>query len=564
MNSRYTTKKVLGTVGVFLLAVLVVPAAAGADKTTKPAPAPPPAKAAPPPARPAPQPAVRPAPAPQPRGNPVTPTGGGGGVRPNAGGSAGGARPAGGGITGGGGVSPNAGGSAGGTRPAGGGITGTGAAKPPVGIIRDPVRPTVPPVPVKPTGPTYHPPVGVKTTSAPGGGSTYLNTKTNTRVTTDSGGHVSSLNKPGLDASHFRADGRPGHLEQKLPGGRTMTVDRPLRGDRRVEGFRPGGVRVVTVGRRGFVERPFRPGYVSRTYVIGGRTEVRVYRRYTYGSISYYNYVPRAYYQPAFYAWAASPWAMPVSYAWGWGPMGWFGFYGGYFGPEAAYPSASLWLTDYLLAENLRQSYEDRQSAGEQLPPQDGQGAALTPEVKQAIADEVSRELADERAAAAQPPAGVTPPQTTASAPPPALKQHIFIVSTSLDLNPADGGPACAVTAGDIIERTGRGMTQDGKIAINVLNSKSGDCQADTASTIELATLQDMQNQYREQLAAGTYKLAKSQGQGLPSGPPAGNPRQLAEGQAPPDADAQTLVMQQNQDADRTESEIKQSLGTGQ
>jgi hypothetical protein len=73
-----------------------------------------------------------------------------------------------------------------------------------------------------------------------------------------------------------------------------------------------------------------------------------------------------------------------------------------------------------------------------------------------------------------------------------------------------------------------------------------------------------MQNQYREQLAAGTDKLAKSQGQGLPSGPPAGNPRQLAEGQAPPDADAQTLVTQQNQDADRTESEIKQSLGTGQ
>ena len=553
MNSRYTTKKVLGTVGVFLLAVLVVPAAAGADKTTKPAPAPPPAKAAPPPARPAPQPAVRPAPtpAPQPRGNPVTPTGGGGVQRPT-------------GITG-----------TGGPKQPTGGITGTGGVKQP---IRDPgptpgKKTSAPPPPIPDRGktsvttrqppPVYHPPVGVKQTALPGGGSKYLNSRTNTRVTTDSGGHVSSLNKPGLDASHFRADGRPGTIVRTLPGGRTMKVNRPLVGERRVEVVRPGGVRVVTVGRRGFVERPFRPGYISRTYVVGGRTEVRVYRRYTYGPVTYYNYVPRAYYQPAFYGWAAGPWAMPASYAWGWGGASWYGFYGGYFGPEAAYPSASLWLTDYLLAENLRQSYEDRQSAGEQLPPQDGQGAALTPEVKQAIADEVSRELADERAAAAQP-MGVTPPQTTANAPPPALKQHIFIVSTSLDLTPADGGPACAVTAGDIIERTGREMTPDGKIAINVLNSKSGDCQADTASTIELATLQDMQNQYREQLAAGTDKLAKSQGQGLPSGPPAGNPRQLAEGQAPPDADAQTLVTQQNQDADRTESEIKQSLGTGQ
>jgi hypothetical protein len=107
-------------------------------------------------------------------------------------------------------------------------------------------------------------------------------------------------------------------------------------------------------------------------------------------------------------------------------------------------------------------------------------------------------------------------------------------------------------------------MTPDGKVAINVLNGKAGDCQADTASTIELATLQDMQNQFREQLAAGTGELAKNQGQGLPSGPPAGNPRPVAEGQAPPAADAQALVTQQNQDADRADTEVKQSLGTGQ
>jgi len=540
MNSRYTTKKVLGTARVFLWAALVVPAIAGADKTTKPAPAPPPA-----PAKAAPQPAARPVQQPaartpvQPHVNPPAPGGSGGGVKPNTGG-----------ITGNGGVKPNTGGITGngGVKPNTGGITGNGGVKPSTATT----VPSHPGLggPTRQPSPVYHPTAGVKQTAVPGGGSSYFNPKTNKTVTTDASGRVSGVSAPGLKASNIRADGRPATFTRTLPGGGTMTMNRPLRGERRVEVVRPGGVRVVTMGRRGFVERPFRPGYVSRTYVSGGRTDVRVYRTYTYGSITYYTYVPRYYYQPAFYGWAASPWAMPVSYAWGWGPVGWYGFYGGYFAPEAMYPSASLWLTDYLLAENLRQSYEDRQAAGEQLTSQDGQGTALTPEVKQAIAEQVSRDLADERAAAAQPP-GATPPPTTANAPPP-------------DLTPSDGGPGCALTAGDIIERTARGMTPDGKIAINVLNGKDGDCQADTASTIDLATLQDMQNQYREQLAAGAGKLAQSEGQSLPSGPPAGNPRQVAEGQAPAAADAQSLVSQQNQDADRTDSEIKQSVGGAQ
>jgi hypothetical protein len=38
----------------------------------------------------------------------------------------------------------------------------------------------------------------------------------------------------------------------------------------------------------------------------------------------------------------------------------------------------------------------------------------------------------------------------------------------------------------------------------------------------------------------------------------------VAEGQAPAAADAQSLVSQQNQDADRTDSEIKQSVGGAQ
>jgi len=413
-------------------------------------------------------------------------------------------------------------------------------------------------------GPAYHPPAGAKPTSLPGGGQSYVNSKTNTTVKTDPGGHVTSFERPGLRASNFRADGHPAHIERTLTGGGTMRVDRGLRGERRVEVVRPGGVRVVTVGRRGYVERPFRRGYISRTYMVNGRADVRVYRSYKYGSITYYNYVPRTYYRSAFYGWAYNPWAAPAAYTWGWTPVGWYGFYGGYFAPEPAYPNAALWLTDFLLAENLKQAYDDRMAAGGETPQAAGladTAGALDPAVKQAIAEEVRQQLAADQAASQQPP-DVNPPPSDASVPPSALKQHIFVVSTSLDVT-ATSGEGCALTPGDIIERTGREITPDGKLAVNVINSKVGDCPVDTASAIEVGALQDMHNQLREQMAAGLDNLAKDKGNGLPSAP-AGAPRQVAEGQAPPDAQAQDLVSKQNQEADRADTEVQQGLTTGQ
>ena len=88
---------------------------------------------------------------------------------------------------------------------------------------------------------------------------------------------------------------------------------------------------------------------------------MRVYRTYTYGRVHYSSYVPLVYYQPAFYGWVYRPWRAPVVYAWGWGPAPWF--YGGYFAPELVYPTAALWLTDFLLAENLKLAYENRMAA---------------------------------------------------------------------------------------------------------------------------------------------------------------------------------------------------------
>src|ERR1039457_4334816 len=179
--------------------------------------------------------------------------------------------------------------------------------------------------------PLCRPPAGVQTSKQPNGSQIHVDPRTHTTVHTDPGGHITTLERPGLTARGFRPDGGAAHIEHSGPDGSKMVVDRGLHGERRVEVVRPGGVRVVAVGRQSFVERPMaRTGFVSRTYVVGGRTEVRVYRSYRYRSVSYVTYVPRLYYQPAFYGWAARPWGPTVAYSWGWAPATpWF--YGGYF-----------------------------------------------------------------------------------------------------------------------------------------------------------------------------------------------------------------------------------------
>ena len=146
----------------------------------------------------------------------------------------------------------------------------------------------------------------------------------------------------------------------------------------------------------------------NRTYYDNGRYYARAYRGYYYHGYRYYGYVPGYYYAPGFYGWAYNPWSAPIAYGWGWGGSPWYGAYGYYFSPYATYPSASFWLTDYLLAQNLQAAYEAQQDAAS-LPrlrtsTRDSGGGgggngrlALTPEVKQAIADEVAAQIAAEK-----------------------------------------------------------------------------------------------------------------------------------------------------------------------
>jgi hypothetical protein len=324
------------------------------------------------------------------------------------------------------------------------------------------------------------------------------------------------------------------------------------------------------------VERDFsRNGatYVRRTYVSESRTHVSVYRTYYYGGSPYRYYVPAYYYAPTYYRWVYNPWPAPVYYAWGWNTAPWYAPYGYYFSPYPVYPSAAFWLTDYLIAENLRAAYDARAAADETAvaaaQPGQGGGVALSPEVKQLIAEEVKAQLAAEEAAAqnktaAGAPAVAAPQSESAEQAPPALdpRLRVFVVSTSLDV--VNGGEPCSLNPGDVLMRVENTPDDENTVAVNVVSSQNASCSPGTSPRVQIADLQEMHNRFREQIDGGLKVLADNRGQGgLPPGPVA-SARSNPEGTAAPDLSAAADVQKQQDEAGDAEKDVqKASPGTG-
>ncbi len=141
-----------------------------------------------------------------------------------------------------------------------------------------------------------------------------------------------------------------------------------------------------------------------RSYYYHGRVYDRYYHGYYYSGVYTNVYAPVGYYPVAFYGWAYNPWVQPVYYPWGWVGNPWYGYYGFYFAPAPVYPTAALWLTDYVIATDLAAAYQAQQDAQTQAaaPSADAGAAPLTPDVKQQIADEVKNQIALESAEAQQ------------------------------------------------------------------------------------------------------------------------------------------------------------------
>jgi hypothetical protein len=414
-----------------------------------------------------------------------------------------------------------------------------------------------------------------KPSSAKGGFS--RTTRANgTVVERDKNGRTRAVTTPRGTTAKMDDRGRVTSIRDK--GGNT--INRGPRGERRVETVRADRSRVVSLGNRGgYVERPFDRGgrqYLRRTYVVGGRSYVHVYRGHHYHGVPYFVYVPPYYYAPAYYGWIYNPWPRPVYYRWGWYASPWYRPYGYYFAPYPVYPYASLWLTDYLLAENLRLAYEADQLGANQpgdnqagivlaaYHPSDQakieQSAVLTREVKQMIADEVKAVIADQQKGASSP--SDSSRANSGDELPAALdpNHRVFVVFSVLEVG-ADG-ETCSLTPSDVVKRTEDAPDNDNTLAVQILASKKSDCAIGSMAGIQLTDLNDMQNHLREQVDAGVRILSEKQGNdGLPAAP-AANPRAVAEGIAAPDPTAAADLQKQEQEADQTEKEVDQEVAS--
>jgi hypothetical protein len=374
-----------------------------------------------------------------------------------------------------------------------------------------------------------------------------------------------------------------------------MQINHGMNGSRTIVSTH-NGARVVTTGRHsGYVQRAYvtrgSRTYVSRTVVVNHVTYTSVYRSYSYGGYCcYYGYHPAYYYAPVYYGWAYNPWPAPVYYGWGWGGSPWYGYYSGYFAPYPVYPSAAFWLTDYLISANLQAAYEARAAAraaaangdnGEgngggdqqQSQPSGNDNSAsnsgpvtLTPEVKEAIAEEVKAQLAAQQAEAQQASSGSqqNTATTTSQEVPAALDpaRHTFIVAS--DLTVSSNGQECQLTAGDVIKRTSDTPDDDRKVTATVSASKKSDCATGQEIAIGVDDLQEMHNKFEEQLDNGMKDLSSKQGQnGLPKAPDTKTvPSDVPP--PPPDNNAAKTLEEQQSAADQTESQVvKEAFSQG-
>ena len=468
-----------------------------------------------------------------------------------------------------------------------------------------PATKTTPTTPLSPARKISNAPASTplvpRTATHPGGGKT-VTTPAGNRLDYGKGGHLDSVVTNRGTEAHFDPHGRVGTI--KTASGMTI-VHSPAGGRHIVTEHRDARghleSRVVSNGpNRGFAEHAVQRGgheYMHRTYVREGRTYTTVYRGYYYRGSFYYHYVPAYYFAQTYYGWGYAPWGEPIAYTgWGWGNSPWYGSSGYYFAPYPVYPSAAFWLADYLIAENLKAAYEAQAAANEAAANANaaaantdaaaayanaaaananaaaaregsqGGAAALTPEVKEMIAEEVKAQLAAEQAAAQNASAaGLAAPQQSIAdsyRAPAALdpNRRVFIVSSHLEVSVND--QPCILRPGDVLNRTETVPDKDNTVAVNVLKSQKSDCAAGTTPRIQVADLQEMHNHFREQMDAGLKTLADNQGKnGLPSAPAAASPHVNADGTAAPD-DAAAIGAQLNQqqlEAEQAETEVQQA-----
>ena len=227
------------------------------------------------------------------------------------------------------------------------------------------------------------------------------------------------------------------------------------------------------------------------------------------------------------------------------------------------YANASLWLTDYIIANSLQAAYQAQVDAQVQAAALNGV-TPLSPDVKALIANEVRSQVALENAESKTAGQGAEPDAASSSIQRDLSDgtQHVFVAGSDLDVVDA-GGTECALSQGDALQLSPGNAPDATNISLAVLASKGGkECAKGDTVLVALTDLQDMQNHMRETIDQGMQDLQKKQGQGgLPPAPAAAKAAPVETQMAaiapppPPEKEVAAEINQQSQEADRAEKE---------
>jgi hypothetical protein len=240
-----------------------------------------------------------------------------------------------------------------------------------------------------------------------------------------------------------------------------------------------------------------------RTFVVQGQLFHQIYRPYNYRGTNLDVYATSRYYAPKFYQWVSTKAAAPQNFNWPYNSSTpWYGHYQGFFTPETSYQSPAQWLTDYMMAATLYVAYSTKGQASDPPP---ANSAPVTPEVKQMLTEEVSRQVKQESAEAADNAQNRTPQPGAGSVVQELSDRetHVFVVSSDLDLvDPS--GRRCAMSEGDVVQVTSGPKADSGAVDAVVLVSKGGvECTKAAQVEIALNDVQEMQNHMRAVIDQG-------------------------------------------------------------
>ncbi len=354
----------------------------------------------------------------------------------------------------------------------------------------------------------------------------------------------------------------------KVPNS-NLLVHRNIAGGQHISMQRPDGSRLYAErGRPSYIEHSYNyqgREYGRRSYYYNGRVYDRYYRPYRYRGVLVESYAPPYYYTPYYYGWVYNPWTQPVNYTWGWNAQPWSGYYGGYFAPATVYPTASLWLTDYMISQSLAASYAARTAATDPSNvPSSAPSSQLSPETKQLISDEVQRQVALENDEAAKSASNqeIDPSLSGIGRTLSDGSQHVFLAGRSIDVVDATG-LECAVTEGDVLRLNGPLPPGAATSADLVVLASKGDPDCHPGLTVSVAfdEIQEMQNHMRETIDQGMTVLHDQNGKnGIPPLPPSARPDPVKTAFAaqapPPDPNGAADIDRQLKEADKAVKEI--------